>query len=205
MPSNIHSRRSSFATGIAGIAICPLFVLLPCFSVFAMPVVDGGLVQRSSPATSGIPFRILIPKIHADAAIESVGVDPQGIVDVPKGPAHAAWFDLGPRPGEEGSSVIVGHYGWKDGIAAVFDDLHRLTKGDMIYVIDEMGATTTFVVGGFKTFNEYEAADVVFSSSDGKSHLNLVTCEGIWNKAKKSYPNRLVVFADRIDPIASTL
>jgi LPXTG-site transpeptidase (sortase) family protein len=169
-----------------------------------MTAVESQLSQLSKPMDPGVPVRIEIPKIHADAAIESVGTTTQGAVGVPEGPADAAWFDLGPRPGEEGSSIIVGHSGWKDDMPAVFDDLHKLATGDKIYVVDETAATTTFVVREVKMFGENKAAAGVFDSSDGKAHLNLITCEGTWNKAKKSYPNRLVVFADRVDTASST-
>ncbi|MFZ2299818.1 MAG: class F sortase [Candidatus Moraniibacteriota bacterium] len=37
----------------------------------------------------------------------------------------------------------------------------------------------------------------VFSSDDGKAHLNLITCEGVWDKASKRYSKRLVVFTDK--------
>jgi LPXTG-site transpeptidase (sortase) family protein len=153
--------------------------------------------QNLKQINSGLPTRIEIPKISVDAAIEYVGLTPQGAMAVPTGPTSTAWFDLGPRPGENGSAVIAGHEGWKDGIRAVFDDLYKLRAGDEVYVKDEEGATTTFVVRDVRTYGQNGDASDVFGSSDGKAHLNLITCEGIWNAAEKSYSNRLVVFADK--------
>jgi len=141
-------------------------------------------------------FRLVIPKIHVDAALESVGLTPAGAMGVPAGPADAAWFDLGPRPGESGSAVIAGHYGWKNGISAVFDHLNAMRRGDRIYIRDATG-TTTFIVSGVRTYGEHDDASGVFVSSDGKAHLNLITCGGIWNKALKSYSYRLIVFTDK--------
>ena len=115
---------------------------------------------------------------------------------MPKGPATSAWFDLGPRPGENGSAVIDGHFGWKDGIPAVFDNLSKLQKGDIIYVEDTTGSTTAFVVRDIETYGQDEDASDIFASDDGKAHLNLITCGGVWNNAQKSYSNRLVVFTD---------
>jgi hypothetical protein len=37
----------------------------------------------------------------------------------------------------------------------------------------------------------------IFTSKDGKSHLNIITCDWAWNKNTKHYPNRLVVFTDK--------
>jgi LPXTG-site transpeptidase (sortase) family protein len=118
-------------------------------------------------------------------------------VGVPKGPTNAAWFDFGPRPGDSGSAVIVGHEGWKDGIAAVFDDLYKLHTGDRVYVEDGRGTITAFVVREVRTYDQNGDASDVFGLNDGKAHLNLITCEGVWNKTQKSYSNRLVVFTDK--------
>ncbi len=145
----------------------------------------------------GLPVRIKIPGIHVDAAIEKVALTPQGAMDVPKGPADVAWFNLGPRPGEKGSAVIAGHFGWKNGIRAAFDNLLKLQKGDKLYIEDEKGATTTFVVRALRTYGKNEDASGVFRSSDGASYLNLITCEGVWNTVSKSYSKRLVVFTDK--------
>ena len=142
-------------------------------------------------------MHLRIPKINVDAAIQYVGLTPQGAMDVPKGPADVAWFDLGPRPGENGSAVIAGHEGWKDGIHAVFDNLHTLQKGDKLYVEDENGTTITFVVREVKLYDQNQDASDVFGSSDGAAHLNLITCAGTWHAAEKSYSNRLVVFTDK--------
>lgn len=150
------------------------------------------LVQRIA-----MPIRLTIPKIKVDSNLEHVGLTPQGAVAVPKGPASAAWFNVGPRPGAVGSAVIVGHFGWKDGIPAVFDNLHKLRKGDKLHVEGDTGETITFVVRELKTYGENEVAPEVFGSNDGKEHLNLITCQGVWNKTKKSYSKRLVVFTDR--------
>lgn len=90
-----------------------------------------------------------------------------------------------------------GHAGWKNGIPAVFDNLHTLEKGDSIYVEDEKGVTTTFLVRDIRTYDPKAVAPDVFSSNDGKAHLNLITCEGVWDPVARSSTKRLVVFADR--------
>ncbi len=130
------------------------------------------------------------------APIESVGLTAEGAVGVPEGPVDAAWYDLGPRPGDIGSAVIVGHEGWKDGIAAVFDSLNKLAVGDKIYVTDDTGTTTVFIVRQIQLYGENDSVPNIFNSNDGLAHLNLITCDGIWNATTKSYSDRLVVFTD---------
>lgn len=154
-------------------------------------VVTAGKVQY------GIPVRLKIAKISVDAALDHVGLTPQGALGVPKGPANAGWYELGPRPGETGSAVIDGHFGYENHIPAVFDNLHTLQKGDSLSVEDDKGALITFVVRELRTYGEHDDATEVFRSADGKAHLNLITCQGVWNEAQKSYANRLVVFADK--------
>lgn len=170
----------------------------------AMPDENGGVIAKAAilsapePASQGFPVRLQIPKIRVDAIIESVGLTSQGAVDVPKGPINTAWYNLGPRPGETGSAVITGHYGvWKNGTPTVFNNLSKLRKGDKVYVKDKKGTTLTFSVREIRKYDPSADAQDVFISNDGKAHLNLVTCEGLWNKASKSYPKRLVVFTDK--------
>jgi LPXTG-site transpeptidase (sortase) family protein len=146
---------------------------------------------------TSLPVRLKIPNISVDAAIDSVGLTPAGRVDVPKGPATAAWFNLGPSPGEPGSAIIDGHSGWKNGIPAVFDNLYKLKKGDKIYVEDSSGVSTAFVVREFRSFSPNAEASVVFNAVDGLAHLNLITCTGDWNPITKTHTDRLVVFTDK--------
>ena len=107
------------------------------------------------------------------------------------------FYNLGPRPGEIGSSVIAGHSGYKDNKPAVFDNLNKMQKGDTIYVEDELGTTVTFVVRESRTYDPKADASSVFGSDDGASHLNFVTCTGAWNETERTHSDRLVVFADR--------
>lgn len=158
-----------------------------------LPVSDEGSLVRSM-----FSIRLKIPKIKIDAAVEYVGMTPEGAMDVPKFPEDVAWFELGPRPGEIGSAVIAGHFGrWKSGEGSVFDDLNQLKPGDRLSFEDGKGSVTGFVVRELRTLGKNDEASSVFDSGDGKAHLNLITCEGVYNKASKSYPERLVVFTDR--------
>lgn len=185
-------------------------VLIVALAVFTLPaafqnvtkdsyILPTGVVVTFSKQEQvrGLPVRLKIPEIAVDDAVEQVGVTSEGEMGTPKGPTGVAWFSLGPRPGEIGSAVISGHYGWKNGIPAVFDNLYKLRAGDRLYIEDENGVITTFVVRELRRYGENADASEVFTSRDGKAHLNLVTCEGVWNKFSKSYSKRLVVFTDK--------
>ncbi len=153
--------------------------------------------SAKSPA-SILPAYLSIPQIKVNSNLESVGLTPDGAVGVPLGRNNAAWFNAGPRPGESGNAVITGHYGiWKNGVPTVFNNLYKLRLGDKIYVKDKKGSVITFVVKKKKTYNQNDDVTDVFIASDDNAHLNIITCQGTWNKITQSYPGRLVIFADR--------
>lgn len=152
----------------------------------------------AKPIDKSIPIRLKIPRIKVNAIIESVGLTADGSVGIPKKPANVAWYNLSPRPGESGSSVITGHYGrWKNGQGSVFDHLNLLKRGDKIYTVNGKGEEVTFIVRDIKKYDPKAQAFDVFSANDDKAHLNLITCQGAWNKTSKSFPDRLVIFADK--------
>src|SRR3989344_2367854 len=152
--------------------------------------------QEPKQASVGLPVRLKIPSINVDAPFEYVGLTSGGAMDVPEERHNVAWFNLGSRPGENGSAVIAGHYGWKNGKASAFDNLYKLRKGDKIYVEDDKGVIFSFVVRESRRYDPNADASDVFGSPDGKAHLNLITCEGVWDKVSKTYSKRLVVFTD---------
>src|SRR3989338_630451 len=137
-----YLKRTPAATFLAGLVLFLAFVfaLLSLFqnmtqSGSLLPSADSAPLSLSKKTNIGLPVRLNIPAIHVvNAAIEYVGLTPQGAMDVPKGPSNAAWYKLGPRPGEEGSAVIAGHEGWKEGTPAIFDNLHTLRKGDRVTI-----------------------------------------------------------------------
>ncbi len=203
MQSKISLKQSSFIVSILGIVFFQSLFFLPTDSKSKDSFQSSSYSQQIKIARAALPVRLKIPKIHVDAAVEYVGLTPAGAMDVPKNPVTVAWLNLGARPGEVGSAVVSGHYGWKNGKPAAFDNLYALRKGDKIYIEDEKGATTTFVVREIRRYSPSANAAEVFASSDGKAHLNLITCEGVWNKVEKSYSKRLVVFTDKLDSQSS--
>lgn len=147
---------------------------------------------------TGLPSRIKIPKLRVNASIDHVGLAADGSMGVPKLPRNAAWYMLGPKPGEMGSAVIAGHLNWLYGALGIFKDLSKLKPGDTIIIQDDLGVNTTYIVRRSRIYGQKDDATDVFFSKDGKSHLNLVTCSGIWDRLVKAYTKRLVVFTDKV-------
>ena len=147
----------------------------------------------------GLPVRLIIPKISVNASIESLGLTVDGDLDAPKNIINAGWYNSGPRAGSPGTAVMDGHFGAANGKAAVFDGLHTLQKGDLLYVEDSNKGTHTFIVRETRLFQPDEDASVVFRSDNNKARLNLITCQGKWDNSKESYSARLVVFTDLLN------
>jgi len=150
--------------------------------------------QATEENSLGFPTRLVIPSIGVNADIRNLGVTFSGEMEVPNSIVDVGWFKFGVRPGEKGSAVIAGHLNGKNGENGVFANLDKLKEGDKLYVLDDKGESTSFVVRKSQTYDPGYAEDV-FSLND-VSHLNLVTCDGVWDSAKKSYSKRLVVFTD---------
>jgi sortase (surface protein transpeptidase) len=164
--------------------------------VNAKAVASGTPKINLKPQTPGVPTRLRIPALNIDTTIESVGLTSSGSMGVPKKPDNVGWFALGVTPGEIGSSVIDGHYGSIRGHTLVFNFLDRLQPGDKILVEDDKNNVVTFIVRYSKNFLVESDTSAVFNSNDGKAHLNLITCQGSWNKLARNYSGRLVIFAD---------
>ena len=155
----------------------------------------GTLATTFHPATGPVtPYRIRIPSLGIDTVVESVGVTAGGLMDVPGNLWDTAWLQTGVKPGASGQAIIDGHLDSVSG-PAVFRELDRLHPGDRIYVSDASGAELTFGVTalqvepllGFPTLR-------VFGPAHGH-FLNLITCAGTFDKARRTYDHRLVVFA----------
>lgn len=202
MRSKILSRKTLLTVILAGFAFSPalLFYLIPespIQSDLAPPIENTIALPKQELASFGLPVRLKIPEINIDSAVEHVGITSDKAMDTPKNLNNVAWFNLGPRPGESGSAVIAGHYGWKNGKASVFDNLYRLREGDKLSIEDDNGVIISFVVRKSLRYDLKADASDIFSSNDGKPHLNLITCEGTWDEGYQSYPDRLVVFTDQ--------
>lgn len=155
-------------------------------------------VQTISILRNSTPIHIEIPSIGVNTNVESLGLTNDGTMESPLDPNSTGWYSLGTIPGDIGSAVIDGHSGYKNKKPAVFDNLTKIKVGDKIYVKNTNGITNTFIVKKLKDYDPNTDATEIFTSSDGLSHLNLITCTGDWNTEEQTHSKRLVVFADKI-------
>ena len=142
------------------------------------------------------PSRLIIPSIQVDSAVQLVGKTKGGKMAVPNNFTDVGWYKLGFFPGTEGNAVIAGHLDDGKGAPAVFGSLNKLEIGDHVYVVNKKGQKLDFLVTGMSLY-DYDNAPLesIFGTSS-KAHLNLITCDGVWDATKKVYDKRLIVFTD---------
>ena len=183
------------------VSLSATFILLYLFTPHQPRTLPPVAVTRSvhdatAAAVISSPVRLNVDSIRINALVNPVGLTKSGDMDIDSNAEQVAWYKSGPRPGEEGSAVIAGHYGWKDGVPSVFNDLNTLVKGDKISTTDDGGRVKTFIVTRTEIYSPHQDATSIFKSDDGKAHLNLVTCQGSWNNSAQTYSERLVVFTN---------
>jgi LPXTG-site transpeptidase (sortase) family protein len=165
------------------------------------PIVQPKRITVSDEAAAavkyGLPMHLLIPKLKVDAPISYMGLTANGEMDVPPDLVTVGWYKFGTKPGEQGSAVIAGHLEGTEDLG-VFIDLDKLRSGDVINVRNDREEVVSFAVRETRTYKQAERPNEIFNKTDG-SYLNLITCSGTWDNAKKRYSHRYVVFADRIE------
>jgi hypothetical protein len=114
-PSLLGSRPRLRARGVAAMLI-GCVVLTGCQRPVAR---SGGEVPpptrlARAEAAVGRPVSIAIPAAGVTARVVAVGLQPDRTMVVPE-VEQAGWYELGPRPGEAGPAVIVGHVDSRSG------------------------------------------------------------------------------------------
>ncbi len=141
------------------------------------------------------PTRIRIPRIGVTSSLLKLGKAKDGTVNVDPLPwGVAGWYADGPRPGDPGSAVIMGHVDSTSG-PAVFFRLRELRPGDEIDVSRADGTTVTFVVDRTAQYlkKRFPTDDVYYPTLTPS--LRLVTCGGEFDYAVHHYKSNIIVFA----------
>lgn len=157
------------------------------------PDLDTEAALPAAESPSAPPVHLRIPAIGVSARIIQLGLNADRTVEVPGDPATTGWYRLGPRPGAEGSAVILGHV---DSVAgpAVFYRLRFLAPGDRIVVRAADGSTTRFRVTEVATYpNEQFPAERVYGPHGDRHSLQLVTCGGDYDP-ESGYQANVVVY-----------
>jgi sortase (surface protein transpeptidase) len=141
-----------------------------------------------------MPVRVEIPSIGVASSLDRLGRAPDGTVEVPREWEVAGWYAPGPRPGDPGSAVILGHVDSKGG-PAVFYRLRQLRRGDQIKIARTDGSAVRFVVQRTEQYpkDRFPTDEVYYPTLTPT--LRLVTCGGDFDAAAGHYRSNVIVFA----------
>jgi LPXTG-site transpeptidase (sortase) family protein len=140
-----------------------------------------------------LPVRLRIPVLGVDTTLQTIGRDASGAIGVPVSPTVAAWFDEGPRPGQAGPAVVVGHVDSAKG-PGVFVRLNQLKAGAAVYVDRADGTTIRFRVTTVTRVPKTDfPTDKVYAPTLNPS-LQLVTCGGSFDRGRRSYHDNVIVY-----------
>jgi LPXTG-site transpeptidase (sortase) family protein len=145
--------------------------------------------------TVALPSRLRIPAIDLTTPpLEQLGRAADHSIALPRNSDDAGWFKGGPRPGQPGPAVIIGHVDMDHG-PAVFFRLREMKPGQAVYVDRADGSTQEFRVTKVRQVakDDFPTADVY--APDLAASLRLITCGGQFDYSTHNYRDNVIVFA----------
>jgi hypothetical protein len=143
------------------------------------------------------PVRLRIPALRIDTSLQELGRAGDRTVEAPTDFGVAGWFTGGPRPGQAGPAVILGHVDSRRG-PGVFYPLAGVAPGTEVHVDRADGSTVTFRVTGVQTVPKDGFPTEQVYAPTLQPSLRLVTCGGPFDHAAGSYRDNVIVSADPV-------
>jgi LPXTG-site transpeptidase (sortase) family protein len=142
------------------------------------------------------PQRIDLPSIGAGGCIEQVSIDQHGQIAVPTNIYTAAWFVNSALPGQPGLSIIDGHISGRYNTDGIFEHLDQLKANDTFTITLGNGTPLNYRVLKQQSVPLDKAVEELQTRDQSvTSQLNIITCDGQYNKKTKLYDHRIIVSA----------
>jgi hypothetical protein len=190
-PGVIPAPTASDGTGLGGTAV-------PAPPATGSPAARiGGGAPRWTVLPRSLPATLDVPSIGLHAPLLSLGLKPDGTVEVPPltGRADPGWYRHSVTPGESGPAVLLGHVDSVETGGGVFHRLTELTRGAEIRVTRADGITAVFTVTGLERHPKAGFPTArVYGPTDAPT-LRLVTCGGAYDPVTRTYVDNVVVYA----------
>jgi len=135
-----------------------------------------------------------IPAIAVSTRLLRLGRLPDGSLEVPRDWDTAGWYDQGPRPGQPGPAVILGHVDSKTG-PAIFYRLQELRPRDIVRVGLADGRILVFRVQQVRRYPKDRFPTEAVYLPTLNRELRLITCGGEFDYASGHYRDNIVVYA----------
>ncbi len=154
-------------------------------------------------AARSVPVFLRIPAIGVAVSLSTLGLNPDGTVQVPTDFQQPGWYRLGPSPGQIGSAVILGHVDSYQG-PAVFFQVRSLRAGDPVEVSLADGVVARFVVTTVAMYSKAQFPAQQVYASHGYCALQLVTCGGQFDGATGHYLSNIVAYTSLVATTPAT-
>ena len=144
------------------------------------------------------PVGLAVPSIDVAMAVEPVGVQDDGQMEIPPLVEIGGWYRYGASPADDaGTSVIAAHV---DSVASAgvgpFARLQDVAVGDPVEVTLADGSTRAFTVTGVRRSPKPSIQwEDVFVRGGGQ-RLVLITCGGSFDRSARSYTDNVIVTAE---------
>jgi sortase (surface protein transpeptidase) len=157
--------------------------------------IDRQAHQQAQPGAAAPPgpATLSIPKIGVRAPIVGVGRKPNGAMQTPD-PGQVGWYRHGPKPGDPGPAVLVGHVDTRTS-PDVFYRLRELRPGDEILIGQADGTITRFLVGRLERHPKTALPTSRIWTKANRPLLRLITCTGSIDHTTRHYRDNLIVYA----------
>lgn len=140
------------------------------------------------------PVRLRIPALGVDSPLDELGQAMDRTVEVPSDPFRAGWYSLGPRPGQAGPAVILGHV---DGRSqpGVFFRVRELDAGAEVVVDRADGSSARFRITRVTRMpkSAFPTGEVYLPTAGPE--LRLVTCGGSFDAGTQHYRDNVIAYA----------
>jgi LPXTG-site transpeptidase (sortase) family protein len=154
------------------------------------------------------PLRIVIESLRVNAPVVTLGLDSQGVPQVPLNGADVAWYDFSAKPGAGSNAVFAGHINWEGKLGA-FGRLAKLKEGDAVRLVSDDGREYLYEVFANFAVDPEDPASLEVMAPTETDTVTLITCGGTWvpdpnERFGGNYTDRTIVQGKLVESTTAT-
>ena len=190
---------AAMALLLAGCAAGPTESIAP--SPAPLPTAEIDVPRQSSEIAPveqlAAPVRIQIPSVAIDLQITPVGVQDDGLMQIPENIRVAGWYRFGPSPASEtGSTVITAHVDDFEQGLGPFAYLKEMPADAEIVVTTDDGVDHRYALESVQNIEKKQLPlDQVFDRG-GAPRIVLITCGGQFDENVLNYSDNVIAIAN---------
>jgi len=125
------------------------------------------------------PLRMLVERFKLDAPIVELGLDKDGVPQVPLNGQDVAWYNFSAKPGAGSNAVFAGHVNWA-GSPGSFARIDELEAGDEVRLISDEGREYVYEVFTNYAVDPEDPESLKVMAPTPTDTITLITCSGTW-------------------------